>query len=44
MVEVKADNIGAAIKLLESDQPDNLEGKYIQKRDLAFLKHAAKLL
>jgi 8-oxo-dGTP diphosphatase len=41
MVEVKAKDIDAAIALLTQDEPDNLEGKFIQKRDLAFL-HAAK--
>jgi hypothetical protein len=42
MVEVKAKNIDDAIRILTTDEPNNLEGKYIQKRDLAFLK-AAKI-
>ena len=37
MFEVKAKDIDDAIALLTSDKPDNLEGKFIQKRDLAFL-------
>ena len=40
MFEVKAKNIDDAIELLTRDMPDNLEGKFIQKRDLAFLKAA----
>lgn len=40
MFEVKAKNIDDAIALLESDNPDNLEGKFIQKRDLCFLEAA----
>ena len=44
MIEVKADSIAAAIELLKNDQPDNLEGKFIQKRDLTFLRQAATLL
>lgn len=43
MFEVKARSIDAAIELLKNDQPDNLEGRFIQKRDLAFLT-AAQLL
>lgn len=31
-----------AITLLENDTPDNLEGKFIQKRDLAILYAAAE--
>lgn len=38
--EIKAKDIGDAIKLLEADKPDNYEGLYIQKRDLAILKAA----
>lgn len=37
---VWADNIDSAIALLEQDEPTNYEGKFIQKRDLAFLKAA----
>lgn len=44
MVEVKAPSIDAAIQLLEEDKPQNLEGKYIQRRDLTFLKQARNLL
>ena len=44
MVEVKAKNIDEAISLLTNDKPDNLEGKFIQKRDLAFLKAAKEQL
>ena len=40
MFEVKASNIDEAIKLLENDKPDNLEGKFIQKRDVTFLIEA----
>jgi 8-oxo-dGTP diphosphatase len=40
MFEVKAKSIDEAIALLAQDKPDNLEGKFIQKRDLAFLKAA----
>lgn len=44
MVQVKAAGIDEAIELLENDKPDNLEGKFIQKRDLAILKKAQELL
>ena len=44
MIEVKAKNIDEAITLLTNDKPDNLEGKFIQKRDLAFLKAAKEQL
>ena len=40
MFEVKAESIDAAIALLEQDNPDNLEGKFIQRRDLCFLNAA----
>lgn len=40
MFEVKAKSIDDAITLLSQDEPDNLEGKFIQKRDLAFLQAA----
>ena len=40
MVQVKAKNLAEAIRLLESDRPDNLEGQFIQKRDVTFLKRA----
>ena len=42
MFEVKAKNIDDAIALLANDNPDNLEGKFIQKRDIAFLQAAKK--
>lgn len=44
MEHVKALDIDEAISLLEKDQPDNLEGKFIQKRDVAFLKSAKSSL
>jgi 8-oxo-dGTP diphosphatase len=40
MFEVKAKSIDDAIALLSQDKPDNLEGRFIQKRDLAFLQAA----
>ena len=40
MFEVKAESIDEAIELLENDKPDNIEGKFIQRRDIAFLKAA----
>lgn len=40
MFEVKANSIDEAIAILSSDKPDNLEGKFIQKRDLTFLRSA----
>lgn len=43
MFEVKAKSIDEAIALLTSDKPDNLEGRFIQKRDLAFLQAAKEL-
>lgn len=43
MIETKASNIQAAIALLEKDEPDNPEGKFIQKRDLALLREALKV-
>jgi 8-oxo-dGTP diphosphatase len=44
MIEVKAGTLGEAITRLQNDRPNNLEGKFIQKRDLAFLKGAQSLL
>lgn len=44
MFEVKANTIDEAIALLTSDRPDNLEGQFIKKRDLAFLKAAKELI
>jgi len=40
MFEVKAKSIDDAIEILAEDKPDNLEGRFIQKRDLAFLRAA----
>lgn len=40
MIEVKAKNLTDAIRILKADTPDNLEGQFIQKRDLAFLEAA----
>ncbi|MEO8862808.1 MAG: hypothetical protein ABI354_00595 [Candidatus Saccharimonadales bacterium] len=40
MIGMRANNIDHAIKLLQSDKPNNKEGKFIQKRDLAILKAA----
>lgn len=44
MIEVKAKSIQHAIDILGSDKPDNIEGKFIQKRDLLFLQAAQQLL
>jgi 8-oxo-dGTP diphosphatase len=44
MYEVKAKNIDEAIKILENDKPANIEGKFIQKRDLFILKKAKEFL
>lgn len=35
--EARAGNIDEAIELLKNDNPDNLEGKFMQRRDLHFL-------
>lgn len=40
---VWADNLAAAIALLESDTPVNYDGKFIQKRDLLILQAASEL-
>lgn len=40
---VWANSIEDAIALLSADQPKNYEGKFIQKRDLAFLRAAQTL-
>lgn len=42
MFEVKAESIDDAIALLSQDKPDNLEGQFIQRRDIAFLQAAKK--
>lgn len=44
MFEVKAKGIDEAITLLTNDKPDNLEGKFIQRRDITFLKAAKEQL
>ena len=44
MIEVKAKSINHAIDLLKADKPDNIEGKFIQRRDLLFLLEAKKLI
>ena len=43
MFEVKTQNIDEAIRLLTNDKPDNLEGKFIQRRDITFLKAAKEM-
>jgi 8-oxo-dGTP diphosphatase len=40
---VWADNLGAAIELLEQDKPENYDGLFIQRRDLTLLKTAWQL-
>lgn len=40
MTHIKVSGIQAAIDLLENDKPDNISGKFIQKRDLAILRQA----
>lgn len=40
MVEAKAKSIDDAIRILEQNKPNNYEGLFIQKRDLAILKAA----
>lgn len=44
MYEVKSKSIDDAISLLAQDKPDNLQGMFIQKRDLAFLQAAKEQL
>jgi 8-oxo-dGTP diphosphatase len=44
MFEVKAKSIDEAIALLEQDKPNNLEGRFIQKRDLCFLRAARSVI
>lgn len=43
MIEVKAKSIQHAIELLSADTPDNIEGEFIRKRDLYFLRAAQQL-
>lgn len=42
--EVKASSIDEAISLLENDEPDNYEGRFIKIRDTALLKKAKEIL
>jgi ADP-ribose pyrophosphatase YjhB (NUDIX family) len=44
MEELKAKNIDHAVQLSESDMPDNIEGLFVQRRDLAFLREAKRIL
>jgi len=44
MVAVTAPNIEAAIELLHQDTPDDVNGKFIQKRDLCILNAAKEYL
>jgi len=44
MIEVKAKNVNGAIRILSKDKPTNIEGKFIQKRDLEFLQAAKKYI
>ncbi len=44
MTHIKVKNIQAAIDLLENDKPENISGKFIQKRDIAILRQAQSLL
>jgi hypothetical protein len=44
MHPVKAQNIDTAIELLAQDSPDDVNGKFIQKRDLCLLKTAKEYL
>lgn len=41
-VETKAKNLKDAIALMKKDNPDNYEGKFITRRDVAILKAAYK--
>ena len=44
MSEIKAKNIDEAIQLVQNDAPQNMEGVFIKKRDLAILNTAKKVL
>lgn len=44
MQEVKVKSIDEAIALLQSDRPDNTEGRFIKKRDLAILNKAREAM
>ncbi|MDI6721001.1 MAG: hypothetical protein QMD85_01330 [Candidatus Aenigmarchaeota archaeon] len=41
-LELKWVEMDEAVKILENDKPNNYRGKFIQKRDLAFLKEFRK--
>lgn len=43
MFEVRAKSIDDAIAILSHDTPDNLEGRYIQKRDMSILEEAKRV-
>ena len=42
--ELKWTTLSKAISVLAKDKPDNYEGKFIVKRDLAFLKKAEQMI
>ncbi len=42
--EVKWVTIEESIKLIEQDNPDDYQGRFIQQRDIIFLKHALGLI
>jgi len=42
--EVRASSIDEAIGLLENDEPDNYEGRFIKIRDTALMKKAKELI
>ena len=44
MTELKADSIDEAIRLADADTPDNIEGRFIRRRDTGFLRKAQLLL
>ncbi len=44
MVEIRASSIEDALTLLKAGQPDNLEGKFIQKRGIVFLEAAKEFM
>lgn len=44
MQETKAASIAEAIIVLENDKPNNLEGQFIQRRDLEILKTAKGII
>lgn len=44
MSEVKAKNIDEAIQLVQNDAPQNMDGVFIKKRDLAILEATKEML